>query len=142
MKREQEIKIAIPTGINNGETLRVSGYGEAVKGGQTGDLYVKIRVTPHKVFRREGQNLTMNLQVKLSDALLGGEYGIETLDGKISVKIPRGVSSGEVLRVKGKGVPIDEKHRGDLFITVIVKIPAKLSRKAEKLVAELRDEGV
>lgn len=142
VRRAGDVTIRIPAGIEHGEMVRLTGAGEAIQNGTSGDLYVKIRVAPHKVFRREGQNLTMKLLIKLSDALLGGEYPIETLDGKLSVKIPRGVSSGEILRVRGKGVPVDEKHRGDLFITIIVKIPAKLSRKAEKLVAELRDEGV
>jgi molecular chaperone DnaJ len=86
----------------------------------------------------------MNLLVKLSDALLGAEYPVQTLDGEIKVKVPKGISSGELLRIRDKGVPLDNtgKRRGDLIIKVEVKTPTKLSRKAEKLVEELREEGV
>ncbi len=142
VRREEEIIIRIPSGIEHGEAVRLTGAGEAVLGGTAGDLYVRIYVTPHKVFKREGEHLTMTLQVKLTDALLGAEYPIETLDGTIKLTIPRGISSGEVLRVRGKGVPFSEKHRGDLLIKVEIKTPAKLSRNAQKLVEELRNEGI
>ena len=84
----------------------------------------------------------MDLAVKLSDALLGAEYIVETLDGKIKVKIPKGVTHGEMLRVHDKGVPISENRRGDLYIKIKIKLPNKLSRKAKKLVEELKEEGV
>lgn len=140
--RDEEIVLKIPAGIEQGEAVRLTGAGEAVQGGTPGDLYVRIYVTPHKVFKREGEHLVMTLQVKLTDALLGAEYPIETLDGKIDLTIPRGISSGEVLRVRGKGVPFSPKHRGDLLIKVEIKTPAKLSRNAQKLVEELRHEGI
>ena len=142
MRREEKITLKIPPGIEQGEAVRLTGAGEAVQGGTPGDLYVRIYVTPHKIFKREGEHLVMTLQVKLTDALLGAEYPIETLDGKINLTIPRGVSSGEVLRVRGKGVPFSVKHRGDLLIRIEVKTPAKLSRNAQKLVEELRNEGI
>jgi molecular chaperone DnaJ len=105
LKRESEIKVHIPEGIEDGEVLRLPGQGEAIAGGTTGDLYIKIHVRDHKIFQREGANLVMDLKIKLTDALLGAQYGVETLDGAITVKIPEGVSFGEVLRIKGKGVP-------------------------------------
>lgn len=142
VRREEEITIKIPSGIEQGEAVRLTGAGEAVQGGSSGDLYVRIYVTPHKVFKRDGEHLTMTLQVKLTDALLGAEYPIETLDGVITLTIPRGISSGEVLRVRGKGVPFSAKHRGDLLIKVEIKTPAKLSRNAQKLAEELRNEGI
>lgn len=142
VRKEEEITIRVPVGIQNGEMVRLTGAGEAIQNGTSGDLYVKIHVAPHPVFKREGNNLAMNLNVKLTDAILGVEYPIETLDGKISVKIPKGVSSGEILRVREKGVPHDAKRRGDLLITIEVKTPAKLSKKAEKLIEELRSEGI
>lgn len=144
VRKQETYTIKIPAGIQNGEMVRLSGAGEAVQGGAPGDLYVRIHVAPHKVFKREGQNLSMGLNVKLSDALLGAEYPIETLDGQIKVKIPKGISSGEVLRVHDKGVPLDQngKRRGDLLIKVEVKTPTKLSRKAEKLIEDLRAEGL
>ena len=101
-----------------------------------------MHVGAHKVFKREGYNLVMTLSVKLTDAILGAEYPVQTLDGEIKLKIPKGVSSGEVLRVRDKGVPFSGKHRGDLLIKLDIKTPAKLSRSAEKLIEELRKEGI
>ncbi|MEA2112876.1 MAG: molecular chaperone DnaJ [Patescibacteria group bacterium] len=142
VRKQEEINIKIPAGINDGEMIRLTGAGEAVEGGVAGDLYIKVRITPHKNFKKEGLNLKMDLAVKLSDALLGSEYVVETLDGKIKVKIPKGVSHGEMLRVRDKGVPITESRRGDLFIKIKITLPNKLSRKAKKLVEELKGEGV
>jgi molecular chaperone DnaJ len=142
MKGQEEIRISIPAGISNGEVIRMSTKGEAMPGGVPGDLYVKIHCLPHAFLKRDGSNLFMNLDIKLSDALLGGEYPIETLDGKISVKIPEGVSHGEILRVRGKGVPMDKTHRGDFLIKLNIKLPKKLSRKARNLFEELKGEGI
>ena len=99
-RREEEVSIVIPAGIRDGEMIRMTGYGEAVSRGTTGDLYVKINVAPHAVFKREGNDLVMNLNLKLSDALLGIKYPIQTLDGNIEVTIPEGVSVNEILRVR------------------------------------------
>lgn len=140
--KRETFTVKIPAGIENGEMVRLTGAGEAVQGGVSGDLYVRIHVAPHKIFTRQGAHLLMSLSVKLSDALLGTEYSLETLDGPITLTIPRGVSSGETLRIKGKGVPYDKKHRGDIFITLVIKNPTKLSKKAEKLIQELREEGL
>lgn len=141
-RKEEQITIRVPAGIQNGEQVRLTGAGEAIQNGKAGDLYVRIHVATHKVFHREGVNLVMNLNVKLTDAILGAEYPVQTLDGEIKLKIPKGVSSGEVLRVSGKGVHIDSKRRGDLLIKLEVKTPTKLSRIAEKLIEDLRKEGI
>lgn len=142
LRREEELAIKIPAGIEHGEMVRLKWAGEAVQNGTAGDLYARVYITPHPIFKRDGENLTMNLRVKLTDALLGAEYPMETLDGQIKLAIPKGISSGEVLRVRGKGVPFGAKHRGDLLIKIEIKTPAKLSRQAEKLVEELRKEGI
>ncbi|MDD5152452.1 MAG: molecular chaperone DnaJ [Candidatus Pacebacteria bacterium] len=142
LRKAEEITIRVPSGIENGQTLRMTGAGEAVKNGPTGDLYVKIHVVPHSVFKREQENLVMNLNVKLTDAILGAVYPVQTLDGEIELTIPKGVSTGDVLRVRSKGVPVDTRHRGDLFIKIEVKTPAKLSRQAQKLIEDLRKEGI
>ncbi len=142
MRKEENITLRVPAGIQNGEMIRLTGAGEAVKNGTTGDLYARIHVKPHPIFKREMNNLIMDLKVKLTDALLGGEYSVQILDGEIKVKIPKGISSGEILRVRDKGVPTDARRRGDLLIKVEVKTPAKLSRNAEKLIEELRKEGI
>lgn len=141
LRKQEEINVKIPSGIDNGEMIRLVGMGEAIQGGVTGDLYIKINVAPHPVFRREGNNLTMVLEVKLTDAILGATYNIETLDGSIGVKIPEGISTGEILRVRDQGV-LTSRKRGDLLITIKVKIPAKLSRKSRELIEKLKEEGI
>lgn len=142
-KREESVTIKIPAGISAGEMIRLSGVGEAVPGGIAGDLYVKIHIASHPVFTREGNNIVMNLNIKLSDALLGGEYTIDTLEGgTLSLKIPPGVSFGEILRVREKGVPIDLKRRGDLLVKLNIKMPGKLSKRVEGIIEDLKKEGI
>ncbi len=141
LRKEEEIKIRVPAGIENGEMIRMPGKGEAVKNGTAGDLYVKIHVKPHDVFRREGTNLIMDLPVKLTDALSGTTVPITLLDGKtIEVKIPVMKRAEELLRVRGKGVP--SPHAGDLIIRLEVAMPQKLSGKAKKAIEDLRAEGL
>ncbi len=142
LRREEEISIVIPSGMRDGEMVRMTGYGEAISKGTTGDLYIKINVIPHPVFRRDGNDLVMNLNIKLSDALLGTKHTIQTLDGEIEVTIPEGVSVNEILRVRGKGVPFGKGKRGDLLIKLHIKLPGKLSRKAREVVEELKKEGI
>ena len=142
LRREEEISIAVPAGIRDGEMIRMTGMGEAVSKGTTGDLYIKINVASHPVFKRDGHDLVMNLNLKLSDALLGTKYKIETLDGVIEVTIPEGVGINEVLRVRGKGVPSSKNKRGDLLIKLNIKLPNKLSRKTREIIEELKKEGI
>ena len=142
VRKQEEIVVRVPSGIDDGEMIRLSGGGEAMPGGTAGDLYIKVHVKRHQTLRKEGTNLVTDLSLKLSETLLGGEVSVETLDGKIAVKIPEGVSFGEVLRVRGKGVPIDKHHRGDLLIRLNIKLPSKLSKDARKLVEQLGKEGV
>jgi molecular chaperone DnaJ len=142
LKRESEIAVRIPAGIDDGEMIRLSGMGEATAHGAAGDLYVKVHVKPHRTLRREGMNLVMDLSVKLTSALLGDEYTIETLEGPMRLKIPESTSHGEILRVRGKGVPDSRGRRGDLLVKVQITFPTKLSREARKAVEDLRREGV
>ena len=116
--------------------------GEAVHGGAAGDLYVKIHVKSERNFSRVGNDLETTLPIKLTDALLGGEYGIHTLDGREMITVPAGVAHGEVVRVRGKGVPHGRGSRGDLLVKIDVQFPTKLSAKARGLVDELRKEGL
>lgn len=141
-KKQEEIEITVPSGIEGGEMIRLTGAGEAVAGGQSGDLYVKIHVTPDSRFKKEGINLITELSVKLSDALLGTEYSLQTLDGEEKVSIPQGVSHGEVIHVRGRGVPQGKGRRGDLLVRVKITLPNKLSRSAKALVEKLREEGI
>lgn len=142
LRREEEVSIVIPAGIRDGEMIRMTGYGEAVFKGTTGDLYIKINMASHPVFKREGNDLVMNLNLKLSDALLGVKYPIQTLDGEIEVTIPEGVSINEILRVRGKGVSFAKNKRGDLLIKLNIKLPTKLSRSSRTLIEELKKEGI
>lgn len=145
IKKQAEIVINVPAGINHGEMLRMSGSGEAVAhGGVPGDLYIKVHVKPHALYHREGNNLIMTLDVKLSDALLGATYKITSLDGKpIDLKIPEGVKFGDTLRLKERGVPNPGRGRaGDVLIHVNIKTPSRLSGKAKKMIEELRGEGI
>jgi len=141
-RKDEEIALRIPTGIEDGEVIKLTGGGEAVAGGAPGDLYVKIRVKRHPMFVKEGNNLVTHLSIKLSTALLGGEYRIQTLDGDLTVTIPAGVSFAEILRVKGKGVPFDKNRRGDLLIKLSIELPNKLSKEAQRLVEDLKKEGI
>jgi molecular chaperone DnaJ len=142
VKKPEEINIETPPGIYEGEMIKLTGKGEAVFGGIPGDLYVKIHIKKHPFFKREGSSLTMDMEIPLSEALLGSEKTVKTLDGNIQVKIPAGINYGEVLRVRDKGIPSDSGRRGDLLIRVLVKIPKNLSKKARKIVEELREEGI
>ncbi|HEY4496462.1 MAG TPA: molecular chaperone DnaJ [Candidatus Paceibacterota bacterium] len=143
LRKESEIVVNIPSGISDGEVIRLTGAGEAIAGGAPGDLYAKIYVKKHSLFHKEGNNLVTDLKIRLSTALLGGEYNLKTLDGDIVVKVPAGVSFGEILRVRGKGVPMDRGgKRGDLMIRVKIELPAHLSKDAAELVEKLKEKGI
>ncbi len=141
LKRDEEIRIAVPPGVGDGEMVRMPKRGEAVAGGHAGDLYIKLHVRPDPKFVREGNNLISELSIKLTDALLGGEYRIQTLDGEETITVPAGVSHGEMIRIRGKGVP-HGRGRGDLLVRVLIGLPKKLSRNAKDLVEKLRAEGI
>lgn len=138
---KERITVKIPSGINNGEGLRVSGKGETGEAGP-GDLIVRVWVTEHKTLRREGYNVLMQVKIKLSLALLGGEITVESLDGTIEVQVPQGVIHGEMLRIKGKGIQHENGKRGDMYVAILIDIPKKLSKSAIKLVEELKKEGI
>lgn len=141
-RAQEEISIKVPAGIQNGEVIRMTGRGEAMPHGQPGDLYIKVHVESHKDIRRDGLTLITKLPIKLTDALLGATYSVETLDGSVDIKIPAGITHGELLRIKNKGVPDERGNRGDFMVKISLETPKKLSRKAQKLVEELREEGI
>ena len=141
-KREEEIHVAVPSGVSDGEMIRLPRMGEALANGTPGDLYVKLHVRPDKQFSREGNNLLTVLSIKITDALLGGEYRIPTLDGDEKLAVPAGIGSGETLRIRGKGVPHGRNARGDLLVRVDVEFPKKISRGARDLIEKLRKEGL
>ncbi|MEX0919119.1 MAG: DnaJ C-terminal domain-containing protein [Parcubacteria group bacterium] len=142
--KQKEVSITVPPGIDSGQMVRLSGMGETLEGGVPGDLYVKVHVRKHPYLRKEGYNLVMELEVKLSEALLGTEKMIGTLDGELTLKVPSGTKHGTILRVKDRGVPhgMNSKGRGDLYVRISVLIPDKLSKDQKKLIEELKKEGL
>ncbi len=142
LRKEEEINLDIPRGIDNGEMIRLPSRGEAVKGGVSGDLYVKVHVKPHNTFRKEGPNIIMQMPIKLTDALLGTTVSITTIDDKtLDVKVPAMAKTEETLRLRGKGVQFDD-GAGDLLIHVTTTMPKKLSGKAKKAIEDLKSEGL
>ncbi len=142
VNEERTIKVAVPAGIQNGETLRLSGMGEAVTGGQAGDLYVHVSVNPHKTIKRDKYDLVTTLPIKLTDALLGAIYAVETLDGMEQVTIPAGTRVGDTVVLKHYGVPTSGSKRGNFIIKLDIKLPEKLSKKAKEVIEELKKEGI
>jgi molecular chaperone DnaJ len=133
-RRERLQRIRIPAGVADGQKVRVRGRGGAgERGGPPGDLEVLVHVAPHRLFGREGANLTLTLPVTFPEATLGAEIRVPTPDGPpVTVRIPPGTSSGRRLRVRGRGMPKGGDTRGDLLVTVDVVVPQRLSGPAKQ----------
>lgn len=140
----ERLEIFIPKSINDGEILKMTGKGEAsLHGGVPGDLFARVRVTPHKIFRRQGDDIVMQLSLRMSQAILGGNVDVEMLDGTITLKIPEGTQSGDILKVRGKGAFAASGYgRGNLFVEIRVDLPRKLSKKMKEKIQELKEEGL
>ena len=137
VRDKEEITVKVPAGLNNGDTLRMEGFGEAVPHGASGDLFLHIAIESHPVFKRLGNDLIMPAEITLTEALLGKTLEIETLDGKEKLEIPEGTNNGDQLKIHGKGVATG-RNRGDLIVGIKVKMPKKLSRKAREIIEELK----
>jgi molecular chaperone DnaJ len=137
---QEETTIEIPAGIHDGQTLRLREKGEAgTQGGVHGDLYVLVQVKPDHRFSRDGDDLRLEVSVPVADATLGTEVAVETFKGTVKLKVPAGTQPLQILRLKGKGMPILSSARhGDLFVTVRVEVPKKLGKKERKLWEDLR----
>lgn len=138
----QDLSLKVPAGIDDGATIRLNGRGEAVQGGARGDLYVNVRVKPHKKFTREG-NLVLSVEsVNMVTAALGGELEVETVDGPLTMKIPAGTQSGTDFKLAGHGVPhLRSGTRGDHIVTIHVQTPTKLSKRQKELLEQFAKEG-
>jgi molecular chaperone DnaJ len=134
-----DVKVKIPAGISDGESIRLSGMGEAgVKGGPAGDLYIRVRVAPDPNFRREGDDIVSVIYIGIAQAALGDKVDVETVDGAVSLKIPEGTQSGKVFKLSGKGVPrLRGRGRGDHLVEVRVKIPTSLNRHQREALKNL-----
>jgi molecular chaperone DnaJ len=130
--------VTIPPGVENGKRVVIPRQGDAgPAGGPPGDLYVVIRVKPHDFFERQDMDLYCAVPISVTQAALGAEIQVPTLDGKtIKVKIPAGIQNGKLLRIRDEGVPASGR-RGNLYIKLIVKVPEKLSRRGRELMEEL-----
>ncbi len=145
IKGEERIKIFIPAGVDTNQVIKVEGKGEAGKrAGKPGDLYIRIFIKPHSAFRREGDDLYVQVPISFSQAALGDEIGMSTLEGtKIILKVPQGTESGKVLRISSKGIPHFTGHgKGDLYVGLIVRTPKKLTKRQKEFLEKLKEEGL
>jgi curved DNA-binding protein len=130
----RRMKVRIPPGVKDGGQIRLRGQG--IEGG---DAVLKIRVEEHPVFRRDGDDLLMNLPVTVGEAYFGAKVVVRTLGGEVSLTVPKGAKSGSKLRLRGKGVPKSD-GAGDLIVTIMVRLPEKQSEEVEKSVRELEKQ--
>jgi curved DNA-binding protein len=136
----KNIRITIPAGIENGQTIKISGHGgPGINGGPNGDLYITFSVTNHSKIKRLGNDLYTSVDLDLYTAVLGGEIIIETLSGKVKLKVQAETQNGSKVKLKGKGFPVykNEGSFGDLFVTYNIKIPTNLTEKQKTLFTEL-----
>jgi molecular chaperone DnaJ len=138
MKRHKTLSVKIPSGVDEGDRIRLSGEGEAgVNGGPSGDLYVVIHIKPHPVFKRDHNDLHCEMPVSFTTAALGGEIEIPTLDGYAKIKIPGETQSGKVFRLRGKGIQgVRSSGHGDLLCHVVVETPINLTPRQKELLQE------
>jgi molecular chaperone DnaJ len=137
--RERTVEVTVPAGVEDGTRIRYAGQGDAgVFGGPPGDLYVVLHVKEHEFLEREGKDLYCAIPISLTQAALGAHIMIPTLSGEHELKIPEGTQSETVFRIRGQGLPAVNSHgKGDLFVVVKVKIPAKLTRQQRDLLQQL-----
>lgn len=140
VKKEKNLQIKVPAGVDSGRRIRLSGEGEAgLRGGPRGDLFVLLAIKPHKLFKRDGANLLCRVPIPVTKAALGGDIEVPTIEGKASkVKIPAGTQTGQQFRLKGKGMSMmQNSNRGDLFIEIFVETPVNLDKKQQDLLKQL-----
>jgi molecular chaperone DnaJ len=138
---ERQVRVRVPAGVDDAQRICLAGLGEpGVDGGPAGDLYVTVRVEPHRLFGRSGRDLTLDLPVTYPEAALGADVQVPTLDGEpVTVRIPPGTPSGRTLRVRGRGVPGAGGSRGDLLVTIEVAVPQRLTSDQRAAVEALAE---
>lgn len=132
-RKTRKIKVNIPAGVDTGNVMPLRGQGEAGKnGGPSGDLYINIRVAPHSMFKRKGNDIYIDQHISFGSAVLGIELKVPTVDGDVKYTIPSGTQPGTVFRLRGKGVPVvNGRGRGDQYVNIIVDVPKSLNEKQE-----------
>jgi len=135
------VTVKIPPGVNDGETVRYPGKGEAgPPGGRAGDLLLTVNVQPHRFFQRRNADILLDLPLTYPEAVLGTQVQVPTLDGKVTLKIPQGTTDGKKFRLKGRGAPrLNKKGNGDMLVTAHIAVPPKASGKEKELLEKLRD---
>ncbi|MBQ7871839.1 MAG: molecular chaperone DnaJ [Oscillospiraceae bacterium] len=143
VRRNFKTRVRFPAGIDDGQTLRVRGEGcVGSNGGPSGDLMVTVSVKSHPVFTRQGQSVYCEMPISFTQAALGAEIEVPTIDGPVSYTIDEGTQTGTTVRLKGKGIPyINSKNRGDHFVTIVVETPTRLSREQKELLRKLEEAG-
>ena len=141
VRKTIKLNIDIPAGVDNESVIPIRGQGEpGVNGGPMGDLYIVISVKPHKLFKRQGDDLYLEMPISFDQAALGAEIVVPTLEGKVSYKIPAGTQPGTVFRLKDKGVKrVRRESKGDLFVKVTLEVPTKLSSKQKKAISQMAE---
>jgi molecular chaperone DnaJ len=141
VRKTRTLSVKIPAGIADGARIRLAERGEpSPPGGQPGDLYVSVRVTPHTFFGRRGSDLTLELPITFPEAALGANVKVPTLNGEVTLKIPSGTSQGRTFRLRGRGAPKRGGGKGDLLVTVNVEIPSRLSKEERELLEQFREK--
>ena len=140
VERTKTLSVKIPPGVDTGDRIRLTGEGEAgPDGGPAGDLYVQVAVREHSIFQRDGRNLYCEVPISFTDAALGGELEVPTLDGRVKLKIPEGTQTGKLFRLRGKGVmSVRGGAPGDLLCRVVVETPVNLTKRQRELLKELQ----
>ena len=142
VRRNFKTKVRFPAGVDEGQTLRVRGEGcVGFNGGPQGDLLVTVAVKSHPVFTRQGQSVYCEMPISFTQAALGAELEVPTLDGKVRYTIAEGTQTGTTFRLKGKGIPyVNSKNRGDQFVTVVVETPTHLNKEQKELLRSLEQQ--
>jgi molecular chaperone DnaJ len=143
-RREKTLSVNIPSGVEDGTRIRLAGEGEAgVRGAATGDLYIFITITPHRIFQRDGANIYCRVPISITTAALGGSIEVPSVDGsRARVTVPPGTQSGHQFRLRGKGMSVlRSPARGDMFIEAIVEIPVNLNKRQQELLREFEKAG-
>ncbi len=140
LSKTNNVQVKIPAGIDDGQSIRLVGYGEAAPyGGQSGDLYVRAHVRPSNIFQRDGFDVYTESDINFPQAVLGDKIEVETIDGIIKVVVPEGTESGQLIRLKGRGVQhLERGTRGDHYVRVKIRVPKKVNRNVKKLLEDLK----
>lgn len=141
LEEEKTLSVKVPSGVDSGDRIRLSGEGEAgPNGGPAGDLFVQISVRDHPIFERDGKHLYCEVPISFVDAAIGGELEVPTLDGRVKLKIPAETQTGKLFRLRGKGVtPVRGGATGDLLCRAVIETPVNLTKRQKELLEEFQE---